>query len=206
VTYGGLTYNTVLIGAQCWLRENINIGNRINGVVEQTNNSVLEKYCYDNNEANCNVYGGMYQWAEAVQYLNGAGNTVNWNPVPSGNVQGICPSGWHIPTNTEWGTLMTTLGTITLAGGKLKEDGLYHFFITNAGATNSSGFTSLPTGQRFSSGTFNYINKSVQYWTITAGQAPATDVYYGGTSYSTGAATNGQFLKTSGVAVRCVKD
>jgi uncharacterized protein (TIGR02145 family) len=206
VTYGGMTYNTVQIGTQCWLRENLNVGTRINGTVEQTHNQIVEKYCYDNNEANCNVYGGIYQWAEIVQYLNGASNTVNWNPVPSGNVQGICPSGWHIPTNTEWGTLMTSQGGIALAGGKLKEDGLYHFFIINTGGTNSSGFTSLPTGQRFTTGAFSFINKSVQYWTTTSGAAPATDVYYGGTSYSSGSATNGQFYKSTGIAVRCLKD
>ena len=101
---------------------------------------------------------------------------------------------------------MYSQGGIALAGGKLKEDGLYHFFIINTGGTNSSGFTSLPTGQRFTTGAFSFINKSVQYWTTTSGAAPATDVYYGGTSYSSGSATNGQFYKSTGIAVRCLKD
>ena len=65
---GGDYYNTVLIGDQCWLRENLNIGTRIDGILDQTNNTIMEKYCYDNLEANCKTYGGLYQWNEAMQY------------------------------------------------------------------------------------------------------------------------------------------
>jgi uncharacterized protein (TIGR02145 family) len=205
VSYGTLTYNTVQIGTQCWLRENLNIGTMIQGTTEQSNNSVLEKYCYNNLEANCNVYGGQYQWAEMVQYLNNATNTTNWSPVPTGNVQGICPTGWHIPTNGEWSTLMTYLGGIAVTGGKLKQVGTNHFNSPNTGATNTSGFTSIPAGQRWSDGTSHYMNMSTGYWTITSGGA-GTDIYYGGTSYSINAATNGQFFKVTGISVRCLKD
>jgi uncharacterized protein (TIGR02145 family) len=205
VTHSGLVYNTVQVGTQCWLRENMNVGSMISGTVEQTNNSVLEKYCYNNLEANCKVYGGMYQWAEMVQYLNNATNTTNWSPVPTGNVQGICPTGWHIPTNAEWGTMMTYLGGLTVAGAKIKQVGLNHFNNPNTGATNTSGYTAIPGGQRWSDGTFHYMNMSTAYYTITSGGA-ATDVYYGGASYSTGAGTNGQFYKVTGCSVRCMKD
>jgi uncharacterized protein (TIGR02145 family) len=205
VSYGGLTYNTVQIGTQCWLRENINIGTQISGNNDQTNNSVLEKYCSGNDEMNCNVYGGIYQWAEAVQYLNGATNTTNWNPVPTGNVQGICPPGWHIPSNAEWGALMTALGGQSVAGGKLKEATLAHFLSPNKGATNSSGFTALPAGQRWTTGEYKYLHQSTNYWTITSGYA-ATDIYYGGASYSIEAATNGQFYKVTGISIRCLKN
>lgn len=103
-------YNTVMIGTQCWMRENMNYGTRIDGAQEQADNSIPEKYCYNDLETNCTVYGGLYQWAEAVQYLNGASNTTSWNPVPTGNVQGICPAGWHLPSNDEWLAIETTLG------------------------------------------------------------------------------------------------
>ncbi len=92
-TRDGQSYSTVEIGTQCWLAENINIGTRIDGIVEQTQNSpteIFEKYCYDDLETNCDTYGGMYQWDEAMQYISTPG------------VQGICPTGWHIPTDEEW--------------------------------------------------------------------------------------------------------
>ena len=75
VYYAGQTYHTVQIGSQCWLVENINAGTMINGSQSQKNNGIIEKYCYNNNSANCATYGGLYQWAEAVQYQNGATNT-----------------------------------------------------------------------------------------------------------------------------------
>ena len=83
-------YQTILIGEQCWMKENLNIGEIINGTQEQTNNSIIEKYCHDNIGTNCDIYGGLYQWDEVMQYLTNEG------------VQGICPQGWHIPTDAEW--------------------------------------------------------------------------------------------------------
>jgi uncharacterized protein (TIGR02145 family) len=123
----------------------MNVGIRIDDSVDQTNNSILEKYCCGNVESNCDVHGGLYQWAEMVQYINGATNSSSWNPVPTGNVEGICPTGWHLPTNEEWNTLTTFLGGISVAGGKLKETGTVHWADPNY-ATNSSGFTALPGG------------------------------------------------------------
>jgi hypothetical protein len=64
----GNNYSIVEIDSQIWMAENLNVGARINGLVNQTNNSIIEKYCADNNESNCAVYGGIYQWDEAMQY------------------------------------------------------------------------------------------------------------------------------------------
>jgi len=82
------SYATVKIGEQCWMKENLNIGTMILGVNNQSDNNIVEKYCYNNNSGQdyCSIYGGLYQWAEAVQYLNDASNNNNWYPVPSGNV------------------------------------------------------------------------------------------------------------------------
>lgn len=209
VTYGGEVYNTIQVGTQCWLRENLNVGIRVDGTVTQTNNTpsnIIEKYCYGNLETNCETYGGLYQWAEMVQYLNGATNTTSWNPVPSGNVQGICPTGWHIPTNAEWGALMTYAGGQSVTGGKIKEATTAHFAFPNTGATNVYGFTALPGGVRWHTGLFYYITNDCNLWTVTAGTAAATDCYYGGAGYGITAATNGQFPKTEGLSVRCLKD
>jgi len=139
-----------LIGTQCWFKENLNVGTMINGTHNQTNNSVIEKYCYNNLTSNCDIYGGLYQWGEMVQYLNGTSNTTTWNPPPTGNVQGICPTGWHIPKDAEWTVLTTYLGGVSVAGGAMKETGNAHWSSPNTGATNSSGFTALGSGLRWS--------------------------------------------------------
>lgn len=139
------TYNTVLIGTQCWMKENLNIGTRINGINDQTNNGTLEKYCYKDSVKYCDIYGGLYQWAEMMQYKPSDNGTI-------GTTQGICPSGWHIPTDIEWTTLTTFLGGEIVAGGKMKETGITHWAGTNIGAINSSGFTALPGGFRYYDG------------------------------------------------------
>jgi uncharacterized protein (TIGR02145 family) len=136
VAYEGKNYNTVMIGTQCWLKENLNAGVKIDGLQNQTNNGIIEKYCYDNLETNCDIYGGLYQWNEMMQYVTQEGT------------QGICPDGWHLPTTQEWNTLLSFLGGGTTAGGAMKETGTAHWLPPNAGATNSSGFTALGAGFR----------------------------------------------------------
>ncbi len=202
ITYGGKTYNTVQIGSQCWFRENLNIGSRINGNQNQTNNQIIEKYCYLDNEANCNVYGGLYQWAEVVQYLNGATNTTSWNPAPAGNVQGICPMGWHLPTDIELAYLTTFLGES--AGGKMKEKGTTHWNSPNSGATNLSGFTGLPGGDRSTNGCFYSLATHGNFWSASENSAIESWARHLGFDYEN-VARYGEG-KTSGFSVRCLKD
>ncbi|NCA75136.1 MAG: hypothetical protein EOM90_02270 [Alphaproteobacteria bacterium] len=142
-TRDGKTYNAVLIGTQCWMASNLNIGTRIDGSLNQTNNQVIEKYCHNDLESNCDIYGGLYQWNEAMQYMITPG------------VQGICPTGWHLPSDEEWYVLTTFLGGENVAGGKMKETGTTHWASPNTGATNSSGFTALPVSCRFNTGGFS---------------------------------------------------
>jgi uncharacterized protein (TIGR02145 family) len=137
VDYAGKTYNTVAIGDQCWLKENLDVGNMIDSLQNQSDNSTIEKYCYRNNPANCTTYGGLYQWAEAVQYKNGATNTTSPSPAFTGNIQGICPTGWHIPTYAEFQTLATTVNN---DGNTLKAIG------QDGTSTNTSGFSALFAG------------------------------------------------------------
>lgn len=89
VDYDGKTYNTIQIFNQCWLKENLNVGIMINGIDEQSDNEIIEKYCLDDSEVNCDLYGGLYQWNELMNYANNEGAT------------GICPPGWHVPTDLE---------------------------------------------------------------------------------------------------------
>jgi uncharacterized protein (TIGR02145 family) len=203
VTYGGLTYNTVIIGMQCWMKSNLNIGLAILHSLDQTDNGTIEKYCNGDNTANCDEYGGLYQWAEMVQYQNGASNTTSWNPAPTGNVQGICPPGWHLPENSDWSTLTTYLDGTTVAGGKLKETGLTHWNTPNTGATNSSGFTALPGGWYNSSGmagTGFYGNFS------SASEYSSTQFWYRGLTFDDASVNVYHLSKRTSFSVRCLKD
>lgn len=153
----GRIYSTVKIGTQCWMKTNLNIGTSIDGSSNQTNNNIIEKYCYNNTVTSCLTHGGLYQWNEMMQYTTTPG------------VQGICPSGWHIPTDAEWTILTNYLGGESVAGGKMKETGTTYWDDPNLGATNSSGFTALPGGCRWETGSgFNYIRHVGHLWSSTA--------------------------------------
>src|ERR1017187_5362842 len=169
VVYAGKTYNTVAIGGQCWLKENLNVGTRINGSVNQTNNGIIEKYCYNDDTANCKTYGGLYKWAEAVQYKNGATNTTSPNPAFTGNVQGICPSGWHIPTYAEFTTLSNAVGG---DANKLKRED------QGAGlgiGTNTSGFSEILSGYRKYDSTFHDLGNNPGFWSTSEFSATTAD-------------------------------
>ncbi len=97
VSYEGKTYHAVSIGSQCWLKENLDVGRMISRKSEPAIDTVVEKYCYDDYPANCAKYGGLYRFGEA---MNGT----------TRSAQGICPSGWHVPTNDEFRTLDSTAG------------------------------------------------------------------------------------------------
>ena len=83
-------YNTVQIGDQCWMAENLNIGGMINGTDDPVEDENIEKYCYNDLESNCDTYGGLYTWDEMMSWTTEEGT------------QGICMEGWHIPTDGEW--------------------------------------------------------------------------------------------------------
>ena len=148
VTYEGKTYNTVLIGDQCWLKENLDVGVMIQGNQNQTNNNTLEKFCYDNNSSNCNTYGGLYQWDEAMQYITSA--------------QGICPPGWHIPFESEFQILATAVNN---DGNSLKEIGQG----TGDGTgINTSGFSGLLAGSFISDNYFFELGSKAYFWSCTS--------------------------------------
>ena len=187
----GNNYTTVQIGAQVWMAENLNVGTRINGSVDQTNNSIIEKYCYDDNEANCNTYGGLYQWDESMQYSTTPG------------VQGICPTGWHLPTDAEWTTLTTYLGGENIPGAKMKETGTIHWLSPNTGATNSSGFTALPGGGGFN-GSFVSLALGAFFWSSLG--VSSTKAWYRGLFNFYKGVDRKYYYKTYGFSARCVQD
>ena len=132
-------YHWINIQNQIWMVENLNIGTIVPERKKQENNKIIEKYCYDDKEDNCNTYGGLYQWNEAMDY--------NENP------QGICPQGWHLPTVSEWESLIQAVGGNKTAGASLKERGAEHWkesekYLAMVSEIPSSGFNALPGGLR----------------------------------------------------------
>jgi len=190
----GEVYPVVQIGQQCWLAKNMNIGTMTGGAGNQQNDGNIEKYCYDDNPANCDTYGGLYQWDEAMQYT-----TVE-------KAQGICPDGWHIPNNYEINVLKGYLGSNS--GGKLKEEGTAHWQTPNHGATNETGFTGLPAGIRCFPGSgceFYYLGQWYQSWLSTP-HLVTNSRYSMELMYNSYDLTLGSNSIDSGYSIRCIKD
>ena len=190
------SYNTVQIGEQCWMAENMNAGTMINGIT-QTNNGVIERYCYENNEANCDIYGGLYEWPEAMQYLTNAG------------AQGICPDGWQIPKDGDWLILESFLGGSSIAGGKMKsigtiEDGTGLWHTPNAGATNECGWTGYPGGIRaFNDGSFYYQGNEGYFW--SSSQTSSFSAWWRGLNSNYASIDRDAGNGANGFSVRCIK-
>jgi uncharacterized protein (TIGR02145 family) len=172
------------IDSQCWLKENLDIGTMIQGAQEQTNNGIVEKYCYEDNIANCNVYGGLYQWNEAMEYSTTPGT------------QGICPSGWHIPSSAEFYKLMEQVKNDE---NSLKAEGQG----TGAGASKiTSGFSAKLAGYRYSSGHFfGYV---ANFWSSTESSAANS---FNLTLFNQDSRMYYYYdNKANGFSVRCLKD
>ncbi|GEM_PF-1127369 len=213
----GNIYNTVTIGTQCWMKENLkttryNDGTPISLVNTQNNWNDLtissKAYCWYNDDINNkDPYGALYTWAAA---MNGADtSTLN----PSG-VQGVCPTGWHLPSWNEWGVLIKYLDPYSyipisiessIAGGKMKETGLSHWNSPNTGATNESGFTGLPGGGRSQSGEFLFFGNESYWWSTSqfgsVGYARVENLNYNNSS-----ARRTSTPWKSGISVRCIKN
>jgi uncharacterized protein (TIGR02145 family) len=147
--------------------------------------------------SNYSTYGVLYNWPAA---MNGAASsTTN----PSG-VQGICPTGWHLPSDAEWTQLTDYLGGTSVAGGKLKETGTTHWNSPNTGATNETGFTALPGGGRSDNGAFGNVGNDGYWWSATD---YSTNFVWGRRmSYDYTSVFNSSANKELGFSVRCVKD
>jgi uncharacterized protein (TIGR02145 family) len=186
VTYAGKTYHTIQIGSQCWLKENLDVGTMIQGIDTSKNNGIIEKYCYNNDTNNCNTYGALYMWEEAMQYSTTEGT------------QGICPAGWHIPTNAEFDTLASTVGGDANALKALGQG-------TGVGAgTNTSGFSALLSGYRLGNASFIALEGNAMFWRSTelnTNIAYGTYLYYNNSNIVFN--DNG---KEYGFSIRCIKD
>ena len=197
----GQTYTTIQIGTQCWMAENLNIGTMIPGSNDQTDNSTIEKYCYDDDSGNCDTYGGLYQWNEIMEYTTISGT------------QGICPYGWHIPTDAEWCTLENYVdaGTISCsltgyrgidAGANLKSVNDWQW-LAGASGTDLYGFTALPGGYLDINDNFLNLHNITEFWSSDLdGEYPWERLL----NFSTKWIYRGTTNKYLGLSVRCIQD
>jgi uncharacterized protein (TIGR02145 family) len=188
-------YKIVKIGTQTWMAENLNVGRWMSTATDQTDFTTIKKYGYNNDDRNCSVFGGLYQWS---QMMLGAPS----DSAITGTTQGVCPVDWHIPTKKEWDYLLGYLGE-SIASVKLKEAGTTHWQSGNI-ATNESGFTALPGG-RWEGTVFESMTSHAYIWTATAD--PITGDHYSTQfEYNSEKVFFPKFTSKQAAAVRCVMD
>jgi uncharacterized protein (TIGR02145 family) len=203
VTYEGQVYNTIQVFSQCWLKENLNAGTMILNDQQMTDNGVVEKYCLLNITDSCSVYGGLYQWDEVMQYITTSGS------------QGICPSGWHIPTDEEWKILTGAVDSQHIigdpmwdiwdwcgydAGKNLKSRTHWLHELNN---TDLFGFSALGSGYLFL-GEFYNLYFSACFW--TSDNYDSNWIWYRGLHDHFDVLLRNNMLKNDGCSVRCLRD
>lgn len=207
VEYEGQVYNTIQILSQCWLKENMNVGMMIDGNDEMEDNGVIEKYCYNNEPDSCTKYGGLYQWWEMMQYTTQQG------------VQGICPPGWHLPTDEEWKVLEGAVDSQYGIGDQIWDEfGARGFnggtslktttgWSSNANGTDLFGFSGLPGGHRDDEGYFYHIGDCGRWWTST--EIYVGNAYRRALNYSYPGVGRGYYVNYNegcGFSFRCIRD
>ena len=215
IDYGSMTderdgkvYKTVIIGTQVWMAENLNY-------YDAADLNVKEKsWCFgksDNGDSTtCDVAGRLYTWAAAIDSVKLA--TEATNPLDCGygkecglkdTVQGVCPSGWHLPSKTEWKALFTEVGGESTAGKVLKSETGWN---KNSNGTDDFGFSALPVGYRKGDGYYVDGDKTL-FWSSTEdGNFDAFSMLLSNTVHRANLAELNYNIKGYGFSVRCVKD
>ena len=203
----GNNYNSVIIGTQEWMKENLNVSKYTDGTIipqitnqNQWANLTTGAWCYYNNDpANGAIYGKLYNWYAVVGIHNAASLT---NPALR---KQLAPIGWHVPQNNqEILTLFQSLNSINV-GGQLKETGTIHWLSPNIGATNSSGFTALPGGCRFES----FSNIGIHGYWLGAQEVSANNFQVEGGIMIQNTSSDAALLTTNkydGFSVRCINN
>jgi uncharacterized protein (TIGR02145 family) len=192
----GNSYNTVVIGTQIWMAENLKTTKYNDGTpvplvtdIAAWNTFNTPGYCWYNNDPSSykDIYGALYNFLTTKTLK-------------------LCPAGWHLPSGEEWTALTNYLGGISVAGGKLKETGTYHWKSPNTNATNESGFMGLPSGERTFNGLFNLIGSETIWWASTPVSNSLGAIWKiqfdGGNIIGVSTLTE----QGSGCSVRCIKD
>jgi len=190
----GNVYHTLKIGTQGWLLENLKTtkyrnGDEIANIADGNTWATTHAgaYCnYNNNADNSLLYGRLYNWYAATEGRK------------------IAPTGWHIPSDTEWMTLINFLGGENVSGGKLKEAGQAHWASPNMGADNSSGFTALPGDYRSFSGWFDFAVSYAYWWSSTPFSTSKAWAVYVNSNYAK--VVHFQDDNVFGYSIRCIMD
>ena len=202
----GKVYKTVEIGDQTWMAENLNFDPGQGGSGED---EYEWSWCYNNEPKNCDVAGRLYTWAAAmdsagVWSANGKGCGFKRTCSPTYPVRGVCPEGWHLPSQAEWKALLTAVGGQSSAGKVLKsQSGWYE----NGNGTDAFGFSALPAGDKYYKGDFSNEGRLAELWSSTEYNNHDThEAYHMDLSYEDGYANLCGYAKYYGESVRCVKD
>jgi uncharacterized protein (TIGR02145 family) len=204
LTYDGRTYDLVEIGGQCWFADNLATDQYRNGDLIPTGldnttwqNTTTGAYAiYNNDLANDVTYGKLYNWYTTV------------------DTRGLCPTGWHVPTDCEWMYLEGSLGMSVAnqetvgwrgnnnEGGALKA--ITNWTSPNTGATNSSGFTALPGGFRHFNGPYGYRGFDGDWWSST--ESDFSFAWHRVLTYGLSIGSRSASAERYGFSVRCVKN
>jgi len=175
----GKTYPTVLLGTQCWMQKNLDHGIMTSAVNHQKDNCTAEKYCYNDDAANCSLFGGLYQWDELMQFQGTAG------------AQGACPPGWHVPTQGEWMTLFNFYQNQALAGKPLQDSII-------------SGFRALESGVSYSNAAWKFKGFASIFWSSTS--SGAFKAISHGMNQQNFSVSDYYSNRSNAFGVRCVRD
>jgi uncharacterized protein (TIGR02145 family) len=195
VTFNGYNYTSIVLGnGQEWMAENLRTTTYANGdpipnVTDSTQwlNLTTGAWAHFNNDNQYeNPYGKLYNWYTVADPRN------------------VCPTGWHVPTDAEYTLLTDYLGGEPVSGGKMKSTGTQYWLNPNTDATNESGFSGLPGGDRKFNGTFEYIGAG-GFWWSSAEYVPL-GAWLRDLNYDNGALERYYYNKSSGFSVRCLRD
>ena len=207
----GNQYNSVIIGTQEWMKENLNVSKYSDGTIipqvtdpTQWANLTTGAWCYYNNDpANGAIYGKLYNWYAVA----GIYDSASLND-PSLRKQ-LAPQGWHIPSDAEWTILTDFLGGTSIAGGKMKSTGIIEdvtglWYSPNTDATNESGFTGLPAGFRYPSGNLGPTGGFTLWWSLS--EFSTADTWARSLRYDNGGAGRASYSQRGGFSVRCINN
>jgi uncharacterized protein (TIGR02145 family) len=195
----------ITIGTQTWASENLNEGVMIPASQPMTDNGILEKYCYKDIEANCDIYGALYSWDEMMNYSTVEGS------------QGICQEGYHVPTRAEWWVLDAMFGgepgkQVGTTGQALREVGTTHWVKAPVTGLDLFGFAALGTGYKYGMG-YNMLKYNGYFWTSSTAESNETWAWFRNISFARTALTEYRayktdfsFYKASYLPVRCIQN
>ena len=206
VTYQGYEYATVQIGGQCWFAENLQSENYENGDAIPSNLSDSEWQnttsgavaVFGEGSSTCYNFSPDGDACDEAWSLNEYGRLYNWHAVD--DARGLCPSGWHVPTDGEWTVMTDHLGGSSIAGGQMKTD---YGWNNGGNGTNSSGFSGLPGGFRDLNGGFDFAGYYGSWWSSSPDGSYAWSRYLN-TNYEDVYRNNSN--PQAGFSVRCVRD